>query len=106
MPHMQILTSAEQRRFDAPPLMSAPERKSAFGLPITFERSMADMRDPVHQMGFVLNAGYFRYSRRCFAPEQFHTRDITSFINHLGRNPGVLVLVVSHITLIWQSSFA
>lgn len=47
------------------------------------------MRDPVHQIGFCLNAGYFRQSRRCFAPEKFHGNDIAYVATRLGHGADV-----------------
>lgn len=84
MPRMQILSPAEHRAFDAPPLMNAAQRKAAFDLPLAFQREAASLRDPGHQIGFWLNAAYFRQSRRCFAPENFHERDIAYVAARLG----------------------
>ena len=66
MPRMQILSPAEKRAFDTPPLMNAAQRKAAFDLPVAFQSETEQLRDPVHKIGFCLNAGYFRRSRRCF----------------------------------------
>jgi hypothetical protein len=89
MPRMQILSPAEQRAFDTPPLMNAAQRKAAFDLPVGFQREAEQLRDPVHQIGFCLNAGYFRQSRRCFAPEKFHDNDIAYVATRLGHGSEV-----------------
>jgi signal recognition particle subunit SEC65 len=81
---MQILSPAEHRAFDTPPLMNAAQRKAAFDLPLAFQRGAASLRDPGHQIGFWLNAAYFRQCRRCFAPENFHERDIAYVATRLG----------------------
>jgi TnpA family transposase len=81
---MQILSPAEQRAFDTPPLMNAVQRKAAFDLPVAFQSEAQQLRDPVHKIGFCLNAGYFRRSRRCFAAESFHVRDIGFVAGQLG----------------------
>jgi signal recognition particle subunit SEC65 len=84
MPRMQILSPAEQRAFDTPPLMNAAQRKAAFDLPVAFQSETEQLRDPVHKIGFYLNAGYFRRSRRCFAAESFQVRDIGFVASQLG----------------------
>jgi TnpA family transposase/signal recognition particle subunit SEC65 len=84
MPRMQILSPIEQRAFNTPPPMNAAQRKSAFDLPVAFQREADQLRDPVHKIGFCLNAGYFRRSRRCFAAENFQVRDIGFVANQLG----------------------
>jgi TnpA family transposase len=84
MPRMQILSPAEQRAFDTPPLMNAAQRKAAFDLPIVFQSETEQLRDPVHKIGFCLNAGYFRRSRRCFVAESFQIRDIGFVASQLG----------------------
>jgi hypothetical protein len=89
MPRMQILSPAEQRAFDTPPLMIAAQRKAAFDLPVSFQQEAEQLRDPVHQIGFWLNAGYFRQSRRCFAPEKFHDNDIAYVATRLGHGAEV-----------------
>jgi TnpA family transposase len=81
---MQILSPAEQFAFNTPPLMNAAQRKAAFDLPVAFRSEVEQLRDPVHKIGFCLNAGYFRLSRRCFAAENFQARDIGFVANQLG----------------------
>lgn len=84
MPRMQILSPAEQNAFDTPPRMNAAQRKAAFDLPLGFQKEIEQLRDPVHQIGFYVNAGYFRHSRRCFGPEKFHDNDIAYVAGRLG----------------------
>ena len=91
MPRMQILSPAEQRAFDTPPLMNAAQRKATFDLPVVFQNEAGQLRDPVHKIGFCLNAGYFRRSRRCFAAESFPARDIGFVANQLGYEAAAFV---------------
>ena len=91
MPRMQILSPAEQRAFDTPPLMNAAQRKAAFDLPVVFQSETEQLRDPVHKIGFCLNAGYFRRSRRCFAAESFQVRDIGFVASQLGYEAAIFV---------------
>ncbi len=89
MPRMQILSPGEQNAFDTPPRMNAAQRKAAFDLPLGFQKEIERLRDPAHQVGFCLNAGYFRHGRRCFAPETFHENDITYVAGRLGHDAGL-----------------
>lgn len=89
MPRMQILSPAEQSAFDTPPRMNAAQRKAAFDLPLGFQKEIERLRDPAHQIGFCLNAGYFRHGRRCFAPETFHANDIAYVAGRLGHDAGL-----------------
>lgn len=89
MPRMQILSPAKQSTFDRPPRMNAAQRKAAFDLPLGFQKEIEQLRDPVHQIGFCLNAGYFRHGRRCFAPETFHANDIAYVAGRLGHGAAI-----------------
>lgn len=84
MPRMQILSPSELIAFNTPPRMNAAQRKAAFDLPLGFLREIEQLRDPAHRIGFYLNAGYFRHSRRCFSPEAFHENDIAYVAGRLG----------------------
>lgn len=84
MPRMQILSPSEQSAFNTPPRMNAAQRKTAFDLPLGFQKEMERLRDPAHKVGFCLNSGYFRHSRRCFAPTTFHANDIAYVTKRLG----------------------
>ncbi len=89
MPRMQILSATELQAFNTPPIFNAAERKAVFDLPVAFQKVADKLRDPIHQIGFWLNAGYFRNGRRCFEPEDFHARDITYVAARLGHDPAV-----------------
>ena len=86
MPRMQILSAAEQLVFGTPPNFNAAQRKAAFDLPGNFQKEVEKLRDPIHQIGFWLNAGYFRNKRQCFEPENFHARDIAHVATRLGHD--------------------
>ena len=89
MPRMQILSAAEQHVFGTPPNFNAAQRKAAFDLPGAFQSEVEKLRDPIHQIGFWLNAGYFRNGRRCFEPEDFHARDIAHVATRFGHDPAL-----------------
>jgi hypothetical protein len=86
MPRMQIFSVVEQNAFGTPPILNAAQRKAVFDLPGTFQKEAEKLRDPLHQIGFWLNAGYFRNGRRCFEPEDFHARDIAYVAARLGHD--------------------
>ncbi len=86
MPRMQILTVAEQHVFGTPPIFNAAQRKAVFDLPGAFQKEAEKLRDPIHRIGFWVNAGYFRNGRRCFEPEDFHARDIAYVAARLGHD--------------------
>jgi hypothetical protein len=83
---MQILTVAEQHVFGTPPIFNAAQRKAVFDLPGAFQKEAEKLRDPIHRIGFWVNAGYFRNGRRCFEPEDFHARDIAYVAARLGHD--------------------
>lgn len=86
MPRMQILSAVEVHAFGTPPILNAAQRKAVFDLPGAFQKEAEKLRDPIHQIGFWLNAGYFRNGRRCFEPEVFHARDIAYVAARLGHD--------------------
>ena len=76
MPRMRILSAAEQARFDHPPVFDSAERKKYLDFPGFVIDAAKGLRAPVNRIGFLLAYGYFRATRRFFAPETFHARDI------------------------------
>jgi TnpA family transposase len=87
MPRMRILTSGEQHALEAPPQLNAAQRKHAFDLPLAVQMEASSLRDRGHQIAFYINAGYFRHSRRCFAPSDFAPRDVAYVAAKLGYDP-------------------
>ena len=76
MPRMRILSAAEQARFEHPPVFDSAERKKYLDFPGFVIDVAKGLRAPVNRIGFLLAYGYFRATRRFFAPETFHARDI------------------------------
>lgn len=76
MPRMRILSAAEQARFEHPPAFNSVERKKYLDFPGFVIDVAKSLRAPVNRIGFLLAYGYFRATRRFFAPETFHARDI------------------------------
>ena len=57
MPRMRVLSAAEQQAFYTPPTLNAAQRKAVFDLPVAYQKEAEKLRDPIHQIGFWVNAG-------------------------------------------------
>ena len=84
MPRMRILTASEQEAFSKPPLFNHCERKKFFALPRALLDMAQNIRSADHQVGFLVSCGYFRATRRFFAPTDFESRDVAYVANQLG----------------------
>ena len=76
MPRMNILNTVEREAFDSPPMFNGVERKHYFDFPTGLRRLAGNLRTPIHRLGFLLSAGYFKAAKRFFPPHTFHQRDI------------------------------
>lgn len=76
MPRMRILTASEQEAFDKPPRFDHHDRKRAFEFPKALLDMARSMRSRGHRIGFLVSCGYFRWTRRFYAPVDFEPRDI------------------------------
>ena len=76
MPRMRILTANEQGAFDKPPEFDHRDRKRFFDFPKSLLMATASLRNVNHQIGFLVSCGYFRATRRLFAPMDFRERDL------------------------------
>jgi hypothetical protein len=74
MPRMNILNTVEA--FDSPPIFNSVERKHYFDFSTGLRRLTGNLRTPIHSLGFLLSAGYFKAAKRFFQPRTFHQRDI------------------------------
>lgn len=86
MPRMRILSSSEQEAFDKPPLFDHRERKKFFQFPKAVLDMAQNMRSHDHQIGFLVSWGYFRATRRFFAPVDFEPRDVAYVSSQLGND--------------------
>src|SRR5262249_35433007 len=73
---MNVLKTVEREVFDSPPMFNGVERKHYFDFPIGLRRLAGNLRTPIHRLGFLLSAGYFKAAKRFFPPRTFHQRDI------------------------------
>ncbi|MGH9772860.1 MAG: Tn3 family transposase, partial [Candidatus Acidiferrales bacterium] len=83
MPRMNILNTVEREAFDSPPIFNSVERKHYFDFPSGLRRLAGNLRTPIHQLGFLLSAGYFKAAKRFFPPSTFHRRDIEYVLRQL-----------------------
>ena len=87
MPRMDILTAPEREAFDAPPEFTGVERKAHFSFPQGILRRADRLRTPTNRVCFLLASGYFRATKRFYAPRTFRPRDIESVGRDLGLDP-------------------
>jgi TnpA family transposase len=81
---MRILSTNEQGAFDRPPAFDHHDRKKFFDFPKSLLTTAATMRNPDHKIGFLVSCGYFRATRRFFAPVDFPERDLAYVASQLG----------------------
>ena len=84
MPRMRILTAVEQAAFDKPPRFDHQERRNAFAFPKALLDMAKSMRSRGHKIGFLVSCGYFRATRRFYAPVDFDPCDIAYVARQLG----------------------
>ena len=70
--------------FDRPPAFDHHDRKKVFDFPQSLLTTAATLRNPDHQISFLVSCGYFRATRRFFAPVDFPERDLAYVASQLG----------------------
>jgi hypothetical protein len=86
MPRMHILTAAEHDAFNTPPLFSYAERETFFHVSESLDALLRTLRSPTNRVYLVLTVGYFRATKRFFAPP-FHQADVVYVARKLGYGP-------------------
>jgi hypothetical protein len=86
MPRMQILTAAEQKAFDTPPVFSGAERETFFHVSDSLRDVLATLRSPTNRVCLVLTVGYFRVAKRFFVV-LFNQADVAYVAQQLGYAP-------------------
>ncbi|MEN8131142.1 MAG: DUF4158 domain-containing protein, partial [Pseudomonadota bacterium] len=76
MPRMRILSTVEQELFETPPVFNSIQRKQFFVFSDVLLEAAASMRKSTNRIGFLLSSGYFKVTKRFFAPKDYHLRDI------------------------------
>jgi hypothetical protein len=81
---MEILGRSHLDDFKTPPYFTSVQRKSCLDFPNTVLSEAQKLRSSFNQIGFLLSYGYFKISKRFYAPEDFHPRDIVYVTKSLG----------------------
>lgn len=76
MPKIRILSPAERKAFQSPPLFQLSEKGSYFEISDSIKKTLNVLHSPYRKIGFILQLGYFRRVGRFFNPMQFHQQDI------------------------------
>jgi hypothetical protein len=71
----------------APPEFAGVERKAHFTFPLAILRRADQLRTPTNRVCFLLASGYFRATKRFYAPRTFWPRDIEYVSRNLGLEP-------------------
>jgi TnpA family transposase len=80
---MQILTAAEHKAFDTPPVFSSRERDLFFHVSESLGDLLATLRSPTNRVCLLLTVGYFRAAKRFFLTP-FPPADVTYVEKKLG----------------------
>ena len=76
MPLLTILQNDDIAKFEQPPVFTAEERKHFFALPKWTEKIVATLPKPTSKIGFILQLGYFRATKKFYALHTFPQADI------------------------------
>lgn len=76
MPHIKILNSQEIKEFDFPPKFNGEERKQFLNLSKWAIQIIEDFGTPINKIGFMIQLGYFKATRKFFTSRKFHKNDI------------------------------
>lgn len=84
MPRMNIFDKSSFYAFNKPPEFNSLQRKSCFDFSGKLIESTMKLRSPCKQIGFLLNWGYFKITKRFFGSKDFYIRDIAYVARILG----------------------
>ncbi|MEM8563563.1 MAG: DUF4158 domain-containing protein [Pseudomonadota bacterium] len=76
MTQLSILTTAEQKAFDEPPVLTREEQRIYFAITPDVRPTIACITSPVNKAGFILQLGCFRANGRFYVPKMFRHRDV------------------------------
>ena len=76
MPKIRILSPAERKAFQLPPIFQLHEKTNCFEISDATKKIIDAIHSPYRKVGFILQLGYFRRVGRFFSPAQFHQQDI------------------------------
>jgi hypothetical protein len=84
MTPLQILSPEEIETFENPPFFTAQERKYYFSLPAWAKTQLSKLESPVSKIGFMLQLGYFRATKKFYPKASFPTEDAEFVQQRLG----------------------
>ena len=76
MAKIRVLSPAESKAFQSPPVLQADEKSTYFEISEGVKKIIDTFRSPYRKVGFILQWGYFRRVGRFFSPTQFYQQDI------------------------------
>lgn len=76
MAKIRLLSPAERKAFQLPPVLQANEKTTYFELSDATKKIIDSMSSSYRKVGFILQLGYFRKCGRFFNAAQFHGQDI------------------------------
>jgi TnpA family transposase len=74
--HTKILSKADIKEFELPPIFNFEERRKFFNLPQWADGFVEELRTPTNKVGFILQLGYFSAVNRFFVSNKFYSRDV------------------------------
>lgn len=77
MTKLVILPEDERNLFDSPVKLNAQERISCFSLNKKLLDHIDSLRTSTNKVGFLLQFGYFKATRKFYTSDQFKQQDIT-----------------------------
>lgn len=76
MTKLVILPEDERRAFDSPAKLNTEERISCFALDKKLLSTIDALKTSTNKIGFLLQFGYFKATRKFYTSDQFKQKDI------------------------------
>lgn len=74
--HLKIISQKDIQIFENPPEFNGEERKKFFSVLLWVKETLAGLKTPINQIGFVIQLGYFRAVNKFFPSRLFCQKDI------------------------------
>lgn len=87
MTKLVILPEDERNTFDSPAKLNAQERATCFALDKKLLKTIDALRTSTNKIGFLLQYGYFKATRKFYTSDQFRQKDINYVANILNIDP-------------------
>lgn len=73
---VKFLNKNDINSFEEPPIFSSHERKNYFFIPKDINEILAQLRNPINKIGFILQFGYFKATNRFFNSSKYKSKDV------------------------------